>query len=270
MPHKSGVYKIENKVNGKVYIGSAVDFSKRWKQHRNDLNAGRHHSQKLQRAWLKYGACSFLFSVVEIVNNESCLLEREQAWIDFWDSSKHGYNISPTAGNCRGVVPSESARAHMSDAQRRRGKRNPHTEESKKKISEALKGRVIHDSTRIAVSKAQKGRVKSPEECLNISKGKKGRPLSEAHCEALSASHMGKGNALKTHCPNGHPYSGDNLYVTKAGHRQCRTCIRNRRCKAQDAAFDLAKRLCHRGIRWEIQIPEQVGTDWCDVLHERG
>lgn len=38
----------------------------------------------------------------------------------------------------------------------------------------------------------------------------------------------------------------------------------------QDAAFDLAKRLCHRGIRWEIQIPEQVGTDWCDVLHERG
>jgi hypothetical protein len=37
-------------------------------------------------------------------------------------------------------------------------------------------------------------------------------------------------NLLKTHCPQGHPYAGDNLYVTKAGHRQCLACrfIRNR------------------------------------------
>jgi hypothetical protein len=29
---------------------------------------------------------------------------------------------------------------------------------------------------------------------------------------------------VKTHCPHGHPYEGDNLYVTKAGGRQCKTC----------------------------------------------
>jgi hypothetical protein len=29
----------------------------------------------------------------------------------------------------------------------------------------------------------------------------------------------------KTHCPRGHPYSGDNLRIT-AGGRQCRTCGR--------------------------------------------
>ena len=28
----------------------------------------------------------------------------------------------------------------------------------------------------------------------------------------------------KTHCPNGHPYSGDNLYVTPKGHRVCKAC----------------------------------------------
>lgn len=29
----------------------------------------------------------------------------------------------------------------------------------------------------------------------------------------------------KTHCPQGHPYSGDNLYITpKEGYRQCRIC----------------------------------------------
>ncbi len=31
-------------------------------------------------------------------------------------------------------------------------------------------------------------------------------------------------NAAKTHCPQGHPLSGDNLYVPPAGGRYCRTC----------------------------------------------
>jgi hypothetical protein len=36
-------------------------------------------------------------------------------------------------------------------------------------------------------------------------------------------------NAMKTHCINGHPLSGDNLYIQPAsGKRQCRTCQRNR------------------------------------------
>lgn len=30
----------------------------------------------------------------------------------------------------------------------------------------------------------------------------------------------------KTHCPQGHPYSGDNLYVFPSGGRSCRTCTR--------------------------------------------
>jgi len=30
----------------------------------------------------------------------------------------------------------------------------------------------------------------------------------------------------KTHCPAGHPYSGENLYVTKAGSRTCKICSR--------------------------------------------
>lgn len=33
-------------------------------------------------------------------------------------------------------------------------------------------------------------------------------------------------NAAKTRCPKGHPFSGDNLYVTLSGGRQCRECKR--------------------------------------------
>lgn len=35
-------------------------------------------------------------------------------------------------------------------------------------------------------------------------------------------------NARKTHCPNGHPYSEENLYIGKTGGRVCRTCGRLR------------------------------------------
>lgn len=30
----------------------------------------------------------------------------------------------------------------------------------------------------------------------------------------------------RTHCPHGHPYSGENLKLTKDGHRECYTCAR--------------------------------------------
>lgn len=35
---------------------------------------------------------------------------------------------------------------------------------------------------------------------------------------------------LKTHCPHGHPYEGDNLYIGRRGHkdRRCRECARIR------------------------------------------
>jgi hypothetical protein len=33
-------------------------------------------------------------------------------------------------------------------------------------------------------------------------------------------------HAVATHCPQGHPYSGDNLYITPKGDRDCRACRR--------------------------------------------
>lgn len=33
-------------------------------------------------------------------------------------------------------------------------------------------------------------------------------------------------NAAKTHCPQGHPYDGANLYVEKSGGRRCLICMR--------------------------------------------
>ena len=38
--------------------------------------------------------------------------------------------------------------------------------------------------------------------------------------------HGNNPNNNKTHCPQGHEYSGSNLYINSKGHRYCRTCHR--------------------------------------------
>ena len=42
--------------------------------------------------------------------------------------------------------------------------------------------------------------------------------------ENIRRGNTGQHNAVKTHCPQGHPYSGDNLVVHKNGWRKCRAC----------------------------------------------
>lgn len=89
-----GVYKIENKINGKVYIGSSQDMYKRWKQHSEDLMANRHVNHKLQTDFCEYGIGVFGFFIVEVVRgNKAKLLKREQFWIDAIDNIDQNYNI---------------------------------------------------------------------------------------------------------------------------------------------------------------------------------
>lgn len=52
-----------------------------------------------------------------------------------------------------------------------------------------------------------------------------------AHLEPVTRSEnlrrsnlVGKWQAQKTHCPDGHPYDGANLYITASGGRSCRAC----------------------------------------------
>lgn len=56
--------------------------------------------------------------------------------------------------------------------------------------------------------------------------------VNPAHLEAVTQQeNMERGKKYsnnhsrdKTHCPQGHPYSGDNLYIMPNGGRQCRIC----------------------------------------------
>lgn len=70
----SGIYEIRNLTNGKRYIGSAVNFDKRWKAHIWKLNKGQHHAPHLQASWKKYGGGGFVFEPLLICAKENLTL----------------------------------------------------------------------------------------------------------------------------------------------------------------------------------------------------
>lgn len=95
-----GIYKIANTENGQAYIGRSTDIENRWKQHRDDLEKGIHHSYKLQRCYDQLSDKSMLkYEVVEIVDDISDMPEREQYYYDQYDSYNNGYNCCQYADN---------------------------------------------------------------------------------------------------------------------------------------------------------------------------
>lgn len=89
----SGIYKIENKVNGKFYIGRSFDLEGRWKAHLIKLKNQKHHSIYLQNAFNKYGKESFVFIILHRIPNEYCI--KMEQW--YLDNHKGQYNISSSA-----------------------------------------------------------------------------------------------------------------------------------------------------------------------------
>lgn len=89
-----GVYSIINIVDGRKYIGSSKDISKRLYKHTYDLNMNQHHNDRLQNAWNTYGEDSFKFKVIEECRIDM-LEDREDYWITHETvlDDEYGYNI---------------------------------------------------------------------------------------------------------------------------------------------------------------------------------
>jgi group I intron endonuclease len=93
----TGIYKIENKINGKVYIGQARDILLRWQEHRDNYLYKR-YNYCLYMAFEKYGIENFEFSVIELCSEEE-LNDKEKHWIQHFhsylgDKNCNGYNMT--------------------------------------------------------------------------------------------------------------------------------------------------------------------------------
>ncbi|MFA5349355.1 MAG: GIY-YIG nuclease family protein, partial [Candidatus Paceibacterota bacterium] len=114
---KVGVYCIINKVNSKMYIGSSRDILSRIKHHENDLRINKHCNKHLQSAYNKYGESSFEVKVLKFCSEKN-LIKQEQIFMNKYQTTSPGcgYNLAIRAD----------------------GKK--HSQEIKKKISDANKG----------------------------------------------------------------------------------------------------------------------------------
>ena len=88
------IYKIENKLNGKIYIGKTLKtIQERWKEHCRDFQKERYEKRPLYSAMNKYRIENFFIEEVEQCE-ESVLSEREKYWIEYYGSFKYGYNAT--------------------------------------------------------------------------------------------------------------------------------------------------------------------------------
>jgi group I intron endonuclease len=160
--NQSGIYMILNTINDKYYIGSAINLSKRRSNHFSDLRRNVHSNIHLQRAYNKYGEMNFKFILVELVDDSTTILAREQYYIDLYNASddKYGYNICSIAGSNLGRIFDDVSKEKMSISAKKRkaskstkeilskahkGEKHPfygkkHSEESKHKMSQARSG----------------------------------------------------------------------------------------------------------------------------------
>lgn len=112
MIKKSGIYKITNTINGKIYIGQSSWLQKRFIAHKNALRKGVHPNIYLQRAYNKYGEESFDFSVIEYCSPEQ-LNELEQQYIKKYNTFHDGYNLTLGGEGTFGYKISDAGRENM-------------------------------------------------------------------------------------------------------------------------------------------------------------
>ena len=90
------VYKITNKINNKIYIGSTNDIARRWREHKSHaFNPNcNDYNYPLQRAIRKYGLDNFLFEIIQ--DNFLTRYDAEEfeaKMINYYKSNQHeGYN----------------------------------------------------------------------------------------------------------------------------------------------------------------------------------
>lgn len=97
----TGIYKITNLINSKIYVGQSYDINCRWQHHKTDLRGGIHHNRHLQASWNKYGEEHFKFEVIEECKLEE-LNEKEKYWIKYYDALNNGYNFDEGGTGIRG------------------------------------------------------------------------------------------------------------------------------------------------------------------------
>lgn len=217
LQHYGLIYKATNLINGKLYIGQTTQIQEYLKGKYTGSGSA------FKKAKRKYGRKNFKFEILQYIELKGLdkdlqiqLDNLETHYIKRFDTLvPNGYNLieGGRGGKKHSITKEKIAKANLKEnisletIQKRVNTRKLnnsysrlHTEETKKKISEKLKGRtgvIPSQETRLKMSEAKKGKTISEEHKKAIglkSLGNKhslGRKLTQEHKEKLLASRKG-------------------------------------------------------------------------------
>lgn len=195
------IYKITNLINSKVYIGQTIQsLERRWSRHNWKCTKGR-NAMAITNALIKYGSENFTIEKIDEASNIEELNFKEEFYIEKYDSiSPNGYNLRSGGGNKKT------------------------SDETKKKMSEANKGRKISEETRKKLSDSHKGWVPSEETRNKWRKAFSGKKPSEKATMALILS-IQKTYTLKS--PSGEIVTFTNMskFCKKNGLSNSKLCM---------------------------------------------
>lgn len=158
LKRKAGIYLIANSINDFVYVGSCIQFYKRYRIHRNALRKNSHHCQRLQRFFNKYGEGVLSFEFIEIISpaTKDNLLKRENYYLKFYTNK---FNSCPTAYSMQDFkfLPEQTQRKTASITKAR------NTPEQKKIQSDLAKNNWKDNAFRDKRAKSHKQAVTSQE-----------------------------------------------------------------------------------------------------------
>ncbi len=154
-----GIYKITSP-SGKVYIGQSINIKNRKYNHKSKTDKSK--GPKLYRSLQKYGFDAHKFEIIE-----ECLIEQLNEKEIFWKKIELE------------KVNNDWSKVLFCDLYDRGG--GPRSEETKNKISQSNKGRIVSLETRNKKSKSMLNKFHSEETKKLISNSSKGKPKSKDH-----------------------------------------------------------------------------------------
>ena len=113
----NGIYKFENLINHKCYIGQSSNIEERYKKHYKNIN-DESHQEILYKAFRKYGWNNFSFEILESFEDYSLeqLNALEQKYIQQYNSLvPYGYNMIPGGSNGAGLAKGKSIEQYTLD-----------------------------------------------------------------------------------------------------------------------------------------------------------
>ncbi len=203
------IYRINNKLNNEFYIGrTTTTVNKRFVNHRYEARRNKIDCA-IYRAMRKYGTENFEAIEVEKVtaNTKGELSDKlDELEMHYIAHFKPVYNSAPGGIGRTGVSWTEERREKFRELMS--GENNPNfgkemSEETRQKLSDALKGRVISEESRKKRSETMKGVPKTEETRIKMreaaSKRTNKMPTGKEHHNSKSiAQYDLEGNLINT------------------------------------------------------------------------